>query len=134
MICAGGRYLALTGRYLGTYADRVSFLAPPSTIPRELRPVATAGATGLSVGVIAAGVAYAAYVRTGGPTLGGAVIIPLSVLVVAVLRVLLAKRRQVRASDWIVLGYAGGIVLATVLLTVAEVLQAVYNDFGGVAF
>jgi|RhiMetdeSRZDD1v2_1073273.scaffolds.fasta_scaffold843888_2 hypothetical protein len=134
MDCAGGRHLALTGRYLGTYADRVSFLAPSSTIPRELRPVATAGATGLSVGVIAAGVAYAAYLRTGGPTLAGAVIIPLSVLVVAVLRVLLAKRRQTRASDWVVVGYAGGIVLATMLLTVAEVLQAIYDDFGGVAF
>jgi len=112
----------------------VSFLAPSTSIPRELRPVAAAGATGLSVGVIAAGVAYAAYVATGGPTLGGAVIIPLSVLVVAVVRVLLGRRRQTRASDWVVLGYAGGIVLATILLTVAEVVQAVYADFDGVAF
>jgi hypothetical protein len=124
----------LTARAPRTYADRVSFLAPTTTIPRELRPIAAAGATGVSVGVIAAGVAYAAYVATGGPTLAGAVIIPLSVLVVAVLRVLLAKRRQVRAGDWVVLGYAGGIVLATVLLTVAEFLQAVYADFDGVAF
>ena len=112
----------------------MSFLAPTSTIPRELRPVATAGVTGLSVGVIAAGIAYAAYVTKGGPTLAGAVIIPLSVLLVAVVRVLLARRRQARASDWVVLGYAGGIVLATVLLTLAEALEAVYADFGGVAF
>ena len=128
------RHLALTGPSSWTYGDLVSFLAPSTTIPRELRPVAAAGATGLFVGVIAAGVAYAAYVATGGPTLAGAVIIPLSVLLVAVLRVLLGKRRQARASDWVVLGYAGGIVLATVLLTIAEVLQAVYDDFGGAAF
>lgn len=127
-------HLALTGRWSRTYGERVSFLAPSTTIPRELRPAATAGAAGLSVGVIAAGVAYAAYVTSGGPTLAGAAIIPLSVLVVAVLRVLLARRRQARASDWVVLGYAGGIVLATVLLTVAEALEAIYADFGGVAF
>ena len=127
-------HLTLTGRWSRTYGQRVSFLAPSTTIPRDLRPVAAAGATGLSVGVIAAGVAYAAYVATGGPTLAGAVIIPLSVLVVSFLRLLLAKRRQARASDWVVLGYAGGIVLATVLLTVAEVLQAVYADFDAVAF
>jgi hypothetical protein len=127
-------HLALTGPSSWTYARPVSFLAPSTTIPRELRPVAAAGATGLSVGVTATGVAYAAYVATGGPTLAGAVIIPLSVLVVAVLRVLLARRRQARASDWIVLGYAGGVVLATVLLTVAEFLHAIYDDFGGAAF
>jgi hypothetical protein len=112
----------------------VSFLAPSTTIPRSLRDVVGAGATGLSLGVIAAGVAYVAYVTTGGPTLAGTVVIPLSVLVVAVLRVLLWRRRQARASDWVVLGYAGGIVLATVLLTVVAALQAVYADFDGVAF
>jgi hypothetical protein len=112
----------------------VSFLAPSTAAPRALRDVAAAGATGLSVGTIAAGVAYGTYVAAGGPTLAGAAIIPISVLVVAVLRVLLARRRQARASDWVVLGYAGGIVLATVLLTVAEVLQAVYDDLSGVAF
>ena len=128
------RHLTLTGRSSGAYGERVSFLAPSTAAPRALRDVAAAGATGLSVGTIAAGVAYGAYVTAGGPTLAGAAIIPISVLVVAVLRVLLARRRQARASDWVVLGYAGGIVLATVLLTVAEVLQAVYDDFGGAAF
>jgi hypothetical protein len=68
------------------------------------------------------------YVRAGGPTVASAVIIPLSVVVVAVLRVMLARRRQRRASDWVVFGYAAGIVLATLLLTVQQAVYGLYTE------
>jgi hypothetical protein len=92
------------------------------------RHAVLAGGIGGGLGTFAAGVAYAAYVRAGGPTLAGAVVIPLSVVIVAAVRLGLARRQQRRASDWVVLGYTGGIVLATVLLTVEEALFGLYAE------
>ena len=89
-------------------------------LPREL---ALAAATGLGVGVFAAGTAYGYYVQNGGPTWMGVGVIPISLLIVAALYVGLARRRKPRASDWLALGYTAAIVLAIGLLTVQEALQ-----------
>jgi hypothetical protein len=127
-------HLALTGPSSWTYGPARELLAPSTTIPRELRPVAAAGATGLSVGVTATGVAYAAYVADGRPDAGrrrhhsalGA-----------------RRRRPARAPRAAASGarqrldrarLRGRVRARDVLLTVAEVLQAIYDDFGGVAF
>jgi hypothetical protein len=94
-------------------------------LPREL---ARACGAGLALGVLAAGTAYGSYVQAGGPTWTGAGAIPISLLIVAVLHVVLARRHRPRESDWVVLGYAAAIILAMALLTVQEGLHEFYAE------
>jgi len=88
--------------------------------PRELT---LAWGAGLGVGVVTAATAYACYVHAGGPTVPGVAVIPVSVLVVAALYVVLARRRMVRASDWLALGYTAAILLSLAALTVHQALH-----------
>ena len=93
--------------------------------PRELT---LAAAVGLGVGAFAAGTAYYFYASTGGPTVPGVAVIPLSFLIVAISYVVLAWRRKVRASDWLALGYTAAILLGIVLLTIEEALHEVWAE------
>ena len=93
--------------------------------PRELT---LAGAVGLGVGAFTAGTAYYFYASTGGPTLPGVAVIPLSFLIVAVSYLVLAGRRQGRASDWLALGYTAAILLSIVLLTIDEALHEFWAE------
>ena len=93
--------------------------------PRELT---VAGAAGVGVGAVAAGTAYYFYASTGGPTLPGVAVIPLSFLIVVVSYVVLARRRRARASDWLALGYTAAILLSIALLTIDEALHEFWAE------
>jgi hypothetical protein len=92
------------------------------------RDVALASAAGLGVGTVAAVVAYFSWMEAGGPTLLGVAVIPLSLIVVAVTHVLLARRRRARESDWVALGYTAAIVVAVALLAVEQALRGIYQE------
>ena len=97
----------------------IEFRRPPPELT-------VAGTVGLGVGAFAAGTAYYFYASTGGPTLFGVAVIPLSFLIVAISYVVLARRRKERASDWLALGYTAAILLSIVLLTIDEALREVW--------
>ena len=92
-------------------------------VPRDL---AAACVAGLGVGAFAAGTAYYFYATAGGPTLPGVAVIPLSLVIVAISYVVLARLRKVRASDWLALGYTAAILLSIALLTIDEALHEVW--------
>jgi hypothetical protein len=92
------------------------------------RDVMLASATGLGVGALAAVVAYLSWIDAGGPTLLGVAVIPISLIVVAVVHVLLARRRRARESDWVALGYTAAIVVAVALLAVEQALRGIYEE------
>jgi len=97
-------------------------------LPRDLT---LAWVAGLGVGILACAVAYAFYGTASGPNVLGAGIIPLSAIVVGALYVMLARRRMVRASDWLALGYTAAILLSLVALTVREALHEFYLEMTG---
>ena len=90
------------------------------------RDVAVACAGGLGVGAVAAVVAYWSWVTAGGPTFLGVAVIPGSLIVVAAVYVLLARRRRARESDWVALGYTVAVVGAVALLALEEALRGIY--------
>jgi len=92
------------------------------------RDVLLASVTGLGVGTLAAVVAYLSWIDAGGPTLLGVAVIPISLIVVAVVHVLLARRRRARESDWVALGYTAAIVVAVALLAVEQALRGIYEE------
>jgi hypothetical protein len=96
--------------------------------PRPPRELTVAAGVGLGVGVFAAGTAYYFYASTGGPTLPGVAVIPLSFLIVAIGHVVLTRRRKARASDWLALGYTAAILLSIVLLTIGEALSEFWAE------
>ncbi len=98
------------------------------TRPTVKRDVALACAGGLGVGGLAAVVAYFSWVGANGPTVAGVAVIPLSLIVVGVVRVLLARRRRGRASDWVALGYTAAVVVAVALLALEEALRGLYQE------
>jgi hypothetical protein len=73
-------------------------------------------------------VAYWSWIATGGPTLPGVAVLPISMLVVAALHVLLARRRLAAAGDWVALGYTAGIVVSVAVLAVHEALHGIYQE------
>ncbi len=98
-------------------------------VSRKLpRGLALAWSAGLGVGIVTSAVAYAFYASAGGPTVTGVGVIPLSILVVGGLYVALARRRMVRASDWLALGYTAAILLSIAALTVHEALHEFYLE------
>jgi hypothetical protein len=97
-------------------------------LPRDLT---LAWVSGLGVGILACAAAYAFYGTASGPNVLGASIIPLSAIVVGALYVVLARRRMVRASDWLALGYTAAILLSLVALTVREALHEFYLEMTG---
>jgi FtsH-binding integral membrane protein len=99
----------------------ISFRKPP-------RELALAWGAGLGVGIVTAGTAYAFYAHAGGPTVPGVAVIPFSMAVVAALYVALARRRMVRASDWLALGYTAAILLSLAALTVQQALHEFYLE------
>jgi hypothetical protein len=117
----------LTGYRGRTYGK--SMAARPrasSGFPRPPRDLALACGTGLGLGGLAAGTAFVSYIRAGGPTWSGVGVIPFSVLLVGVLYLRLLRRRKLRASDWLALGYTASIILATGLLTLWEAFREFY--------
>jgi hypothetical protein len=92
------------------------------------RDVAVACAAGLGVGAFAAVVAYWSWITAGGPTFVGVAVIPGSLIVVAVVHVLLARRRRARESDWVALGYTAAVVGAVALLALEEALHGIYQE------
>src|SRR5882724_11474437 len=94
-------------------------------LPRDLTVACTVG---LGVGAFAAGTAYYFYATTGGPTLPGVAVIPLSLLVVAISYVVLMRHRKERASDWLALGYTAAILLSIALRTIDEALHEVWAE------
>jgi len=92
------------------------------------RDVAVACAAGLGVGAFAAVVAYWSWITAGGPTFIGVAVIPGSLIVVAVVHVLLARRRRARESDWVALGYTAAVVGAVAVLAVEEALRGIYQE------
>jgi len=92
------------------------------------RDVAVACAAGLGVGAFAAVVAYWSWITAGGPTFIGVAVIPGSLIVVAVVHVLLARRRRARESDWVALGYTAAVVGAVALLALEEALHGIYQE------
>jgi hypothetical protein len=100
---------------------------------RRAREVEIAGAAGLGVGAVAAGVAYACWLQARGPTLAGVAAILVSVVVVVGARFDLARRRRVRASDWLALGYTAAIVVAVALLAIDEALRGIFDELNGAA-
>ena|SRR5438552_3111903 len=92
-------------------------------LPRDLT---IACAVGLGVGAFAAATAYYFYATAGGPTVPGVAVIPLSFFIVAISYAVLARRRKVRASDWLALGYTAAILLSIVLLTIEEALHELW--------
>ena len=105
----------------------------PPTIQRRAHEVELAGAAGLGVGAVAAGVVYACWLHARGPTLAGVAAILVSVAVVAGARFSLARRRRVRASDWLALGYTAAIVVAVALLAIDEALRGIFDELNGAA-
>lgn len=92
------------------------------------RDVAVACAAGLGVGAFAAVVAYWSWITAGGPTFVGVAVIPGSLIVIAVVHVLLARRRRARQSDWVALGYTAAVVGAVALLALEEALHGIYQE------
>ena len=92
------------------------------------RDVAVACAAGLGVGAFAAVVAYWSWITAGGPTFVGVAVIPGSLIVVAIVHVLLARRRRARESDWVALGYTAAVVGAVALLALEEALRGIYQE------
>jgi len=92
------------------------------------RDVAVACAAGLGVGAVAAVFAYWSWVTAGGPTFLGVAVIPGSLAVVAIVHVLLARRRRARESDWVALGYTAAVVGAVALLALEEALRGIYQE------
>jgi hypothetical protein len=45
----------------------------------------------------------------------------------------LARRRRVRASDWLALGYTAAIVVAVALLAIDEALRGIFDELNGAA-
>jgi hypothetical protein len=78
----------------------------------------------------AAATAYWSYLRAGGPTRLSVAVIPASLLVVAAVYAILARRRR-RASDWLGLGYTAAVVGVTGLLMFWEVVHGFYAQVAG---
>jgi Zn-dependent protease with chaperone function len=100
----------------------------PRPRPTIKRDVAVACAGGLGVGAVAAVVAYWSWVTAGGPTFVGVAVIPGSLIIVAVVHVLLARRRRARESDWVALGYTAAVVGAVALLALEKALRGIYQE------
>jgi hypothetical protein len=102
-------------------------MAAPA-IRGRAREVQLACAAGLGVGAVAAGVAYACWLEARGPTMAGVTAILVSIAVVVGARFTLARRRRVRASDWLALGYTAAIVAAVALLAIDEALRGIFDE------
>ena len=92
------------------------------------RDVAIACATGMGLGGLGLGTALALHARADEPTWIVVSLLPLSLVIVGVLYLLLARRHHPRASDWLALGYTAAIVLATAMLTVWEAARELYAE------
>ena len=92
------------------------------------RDVAIACATGIGLGGLGLGTAFALHARADEPTWIVVSLLPLSFVIVAVLYLVLARARRVRASDWLALGYTAAVVLATALLMLWEAARELYAE------
>src|SRR5207249_81044 len=72
-----------------------------SVLPRD---VAIACATGIGLGGVGLGTAFALHARADEPTWIVVSLLPLSLVIVGVLYLVLARARRARASDWLALG------------------------------
>ena len=106
-------------------ATRPSARGVLSLLPRD---VAIACATGIGLGGLGLGTAFALHARAGEPTWIVVGLLPLSLVIVAVLYLVLAYARRARASDWLALGYTAAVVLATALLTLWEAARELYAE------
>ncbi len=92
------------------------------------RDVALACATGLALGVVGLGTAFALHARNDGPTWMAVALLPASMVTVGVLYLTLARHRRARESNWLALGYTAAVVLATALLTLWEAARGIYAE------
>ena len=92
------------------------------------RDVAIACATGMGLGGLGLGTALALHARADEPTWIVVSLLPLSLVIVGVLYLVLARARRARASDWLALGYTVAVVLATALLMLWEVARELYAE------
>jgi len=96
-----------------------------SVLPRD---VAIACATGMGLGGLGLGTALALHARPDEPTWIVVSLLPLSLVIVGVLYLVLARARRARASDWLALGYTAAVVLATALLMLWEAARELYAE------
>ena len=92
------------------------------------RDVALACATGLGLGAVGLGTAFALHARADGPTWIAIALLPASMVIVAGLYLVLVRHRRARESDWLALGYTAAVVLATALFTIWEVAHQFYAE------
>jgi hypothetical protein len=97
-------------------------------LPVLPRDVALACATGLGLGAVGLGTAFALHARADGPTWIAVALLPGSMVTVGVLYLVLARLRRARESDWLALGYTAAVVLATALLTIWEAGRELYAE------
>ena len=123
------RLFSLTPERVRPYGEAVS-TGPSargvlSVLPRD---VAIACATGIGLGGVGLGTAFALHARADEPTWIVVSLLALSLVIVGVLYLVLARARRARASDWLALGYTAAVVLATALLMLWEAARELYAE------